>query len=449
MPAPAAAVALAGAPGRKRSSPRAVSTTASVRGRRRPASPLCAARPASRRGGRATRPGPCPPARSGACGCRRGRPPRARGSPIHRPARAGAGRDGELGRLGRVGRGLEDAPLLLELGDQFVRLGDRVWAWSATMITACVSRKRSMPPHASTSSPKQRSACAIEAGDASGPQRWEWWSLSGRLEEEEVVGVVLYQLLRDAGRVLVARAGPGEGRLAGHGARAVELAVEELVRALDAWRKLGRDGAALQQALEADLVAPAAAVDQERRARGAHPGVAQRSKKVSTSWRGGPCSCCRRCRRWRGRGRTRASPRTTSRTRRSAARPGGTSSSPGSNGDRPWRRSRSPTCRPASRTGTPRRSLDQVAPLDQRAEVGRLAGLDGLEELVGAKGVDEDEAELLGLGLTGAIGGPRAFRPNACGARTRGRRSRVARRRRCMRPAREARPPRARALPPR
>ena len=42
--------------------------------------------------------------------------------------------------------------------------------------------------------------------------------------------------------------------------------------------------------------------------------------------------------------------------------------------------------------------LDHVAALDQGAEVRRVARFDGLLELVGAEGVDEDEAELLGLG---------------------------------------------------
>ena len=221
----------------------------------------------------------------------------------------------------------------------------------------------------------------------------------GEAEEEEVVGVVLDELLRDAGRVLVARAGPGEGRLARHRARAEELAVEELVRAVDRVAEAGRDGAALQQALERDLVAPAAAVDQERRAGGAHPGVAQRLEEglhlvrevghvhVVDDVVGGAEEPERA-----GRLERRAvldvallDPVVPVHARDPVAI--------GRGAGRDLRRA-------DRRHGREGRDavLDQVPALDQRAEVGRVAGLDGLEELVGAKGVDEDEAELLGLG---------------------------------------------------
>ena len=97
----------------------------------------------------------------------------------------------------------------------------------------------------------------------------------GEAEEEEVVGALADQLLADAGRVLVAGPGPAEGRLQPVGAAGVEVAVEELVGRPDRVAEVGGGGRPADQALEAELVAAAAAVDQERRGRGAHPGVAE------------------------------------------------------------------------------------------------------------------------------------------------------------------------------
>ena len=98
----------------------------------------------------------------------------------------------------------------------------------------------------------------------------------GQGEQEEVEEVLLGQLRRAAGRVAVAAAGD-RGRLAGHLAAGVEVAVEELGRPPGVVAELepGRVDGASQQAVERDLVAVAATVDQERRAGGAGAGVVE------------------------------------------------------------------------------------------------------------------------------------------------------------------------------
>ena len=107
----------------------------------------------------------------------------------------------------------------------------------------------------------------------------------------------------------------------------VQLAVEQLLGPPHGVVELRRDRHPAQQSLEPQLVTVAPAVDQERRARGAHAGVVEALEHASPPRaRGGPCSCCRRCRTGCGRARTRASPPARSRTRRSGARRGGTSS---------------------------------------------------------------------------------------------------------------------------
>ena len=129
-------------------------------------------------------------------------------------SRAGAGRDGELGRLGRVGRGLEDAPLLFELGDQFVRLGDQ----SLGVVGDHDHRVCVEEAVHTAARLDQLAEAAVGVGDRGrGCVRAPAVGVVvvvGEAEEEEVVRVVLDELLGDAGRVLVARAGPGEGRLA-------------------------------------------------------------------------------------------------------------------------------------------------------------------------------------------------------------------------------------------
>ena len=95
-------------------------------------------------------------------------------------------------------------------------------------------------------------------------------------EQQEVEEVLLDQLRRAAGRVAVAAAGD-RGRLAGHLAAGVEVAVEELARAPGVVAELepGRLDRAPHQSLQRDLVAVAATVDQERRAGGAGAGVVE------------------------------------------------------------------------------------------------------------------------------------------------------------------------------
>ena len=149
----------------------------------------------------------------------------------------------------------------------------------------------------------------------------------GQREEEEVEAVLLHQLDRAAGGVGIADAGD-RGRLAGDLLAGVEVAVEELLRAPGVVAELqpGRVDRHPQQPVERDFVAVAAAVDQVRRAGGPRPGVVELLEERLDLGRGGRGSCCRRGRRAPGRRRRRASPRARSRTRRSAARAGGTSS---------------------------------------------------------------------------------------------------------------------------
>ncbi len=98
----------------------------------------------------------------------------------------------------------------------------------------------------------------------------------GEREEHEVERVVADQLGSAAGRVRVAAAGD-RGRLAGNLAARVEVAVEELLRAVRVVAKLQPADVdrAAEQPVERDLMAVAAAVDQERRAGGAGAGVVE------------------------------------------------------------------------------------------------------------------------------------------------------------------------------
>src|SRR5581483_7367626 len=91
--------------------------------------------------------------------------------------------------------------------------------------------------------------------------------------EEEVVAVVGDQLPADAGGVRVARSGARESGPAGDLPGRVELTVEELVRPPHRMAEVGGHGDPAHEPLEAELVAPPAAVDEERRAGRAHPRV--------------------------------------------------------------------------------------------------------------------------------------------------------------------------------
>jgi hypothetical protein len=97
----------------------------------------------------------------------------------------------------------------------------------------------------------------------------------GEAEQEEVERILVHELLGDAGRVLVAGAGTGERRPAPGRAARVDVAVEELVRAPDRVAEVRRRGRPTRQALEPELVAAAAPVDQERRRGSPDPGVAE------------------------------------------------------------------------------------------------------------------------------------------------------------------------------
>ena len=98
----------------------------------------------------------------------------------------------------------------------------------------------------------------------------------GQGEEQEVEVPRADQLGGAAGRVAVSAAGD-RGRLAGHLAARVEVAVEELGGSPGVVAELQPGGLdrASQQALQRDLVAPASAVDQEGRAGGAQAGVVE------------------------------------------------------------------------------------------------------------------------------------------------------------------------------
>src|SRR4051812_39327259 len=95
-----------------------------------------------------------------------------------------------------------------------------------------------------------------------------------KAEEHEVVGALRDEVLRHAGRVLVARSGPGEAGAATGRAARVEVAVEELVGAPDGVAEVGGGRGSPDQPFEAKLMALAPAVDQERRCGGADSCVA-------------------------------------------------------------------------------------------------------------------------------------------------------------------------------
>ncbi len=285
---------------------------------------------------------------------------------------------------------------LLELGDQLVGLG-HVGLGVVGDHDHRVGLEERVHPAARVD---QLAQAAVGVGDRGG-RRVRAPAVGvvvvvGEAEEEEVVGVLGDELLRDAGRVLVARAGPGEGRLARHRARAEELAVEELVRAVDGVAEAGRDRAALREPLERDLVARAPAVDEERGAGGADAVVAQRLEEGLHLVREvghvhvvddvvGGAEEPERARRLERRAVLDVAPLdpvVPVHPRDPVAVRGGA------------RRDLRRADRRHRREGRDA-VLDQVAALDQGAEVGRVAGGDGLVELVGAEGVDEDEAELL------------------------------------------------------
>jgi hypothetical protein len=304
-------------------------------------------------------------------------------------------RDGQLRRLGRVGRRLEDAPLLAELGRHLVGVGD-------VGLGVVGHQDHGVRLEELVDAPArldQLAEAGVGVGDRGGhrvgAKAVRVVVVVGEAEEDEVVGVVLDQLLRDAGRVVVARAGPGQRGLAGDGAAAEQLAEEELVRPIDGVAEAGGDGAAAQQAVKAELVAGPAAIDQEGRAGGAHARVSQRLEEglhlarevghvhVVDDVVGGAEEAERA-----GRLERRAvldvaaldpvvpvHPADPVAVRGDAGRDLGGAD----RGDR----------------GEGRDAVrDQLAAGEQRAEVRRLAGRDGFLELVGPKRVDEDEAEL-------------------------------------------------------
>ena len=179
-----------------------------------------------------------------------------------------------------------------------------------------------------------------------------------------------------------------------------------------------RPAAAIGAAPWSGLVAVAAAVDQVGRAGRPQAGVVEVLEDRPLRPRSGaPCSCCRRCPRASGRRRTRASPGTRSRTRRSAPRRGGTSSSTGS-GDRPgrarWRSSRrrrgvtDGNDDTQSRTNVPRSTI--------AASAGARPSRDRALEHLRLERVDDREDELLRFAAAGSAG-PAYFRSSvAAGA---------------------------------
>src|SRR3954449_10794639 len=94
-------------------------------------------------------------------------------------------------------------------------------------------------------------------------------------EEQKVVGVLGHQVLGDAGRVLVAGAGPGEARPTPGGSAGVDVSVEELVGAPDRVTEVGRRRGSLDESLQPQLMPLASAIDQEWSSRGPDPGVTQ------------------------------------------------------------------------------------------------------------------------------------------------------------------------------
>ncbi len=328
--------------------------------------------------------------------------------------RAGARRHRELGVLGRVGRGLEDSPLCGERLDHLVGLGDV----GLRVVGQHDHRVRGEELVHAAARLDQLTQAAVGMGDRRRrlvrPPAVRVVVVVGEAEEEEVVGVVFHELLRDAGRVLVARAGPREGRLARHRARAEELSVEELVRAVDGVAEAGGDGAALEEPFERELVALAAAVDQERRAGGANAGVAEGLEErlhlvaevghvhVVDDVVGGAEQAERA-----GRLERRAVLDVAPLDPVVPVHPG----DPVPLGGRSGRDLRGADRRHRREGGDA--VLDQLPALDQGAEVGRVARGDRLAELVGAERVDEDEAELLALGDAGhrSVRRPACFSP--------------------------------------
>ena len=309
--------------------------------------------------------------------------------------RARGRRDRELRGLGRIGGGLEDAPLLPELGGDLVRVLD-VGLPVVGHQDHGVGVEEGVHPPAGLD---QLAEAAVGVGDR-GRHRLRAEAVGvvvvvGEREEQEVVGVVGDELLRDAGRVLVAGAGPGERRLARDRPAAEQLAEEELVRPVDRVAEPGGDRAAAQQAVEPKLVAGAAPVDQERGAGGAHARIAQRLEEglhlgrevghvhVVDDVVGGP-EQAERAGRLERRAVLDVAPLDPVEPVHSGdpVPVGGDAGGDLRGADRCHRGERGDEVR------------DQLAAREERAEVRRLACGDGLLELVGAQRVDEDEAEL-------------------------------------------------------
>ena len=161
----------------------------------------------------------------------------------------------------------------------------------------------------------------------------------GQREQHEVEQVVLDQIGADAAGVLIARARQAQLALAAGLARRVQIGVEQLLGPEDRAPEQRRGDDPRQRRLLGDLVLVAAAVDQVRGPGGAHVGVVERLEhRLDVVRRGARSSSGRRCRSATAAPRTDARPRSSSRTRRSGTRRGGTSSSTGSRARRDRRR---------------------------------------------------------------------------------------------------------------
>ena len=243
-----------------------------------------------------------------------------------------AGRaDRELGLLRSVLGGLQHRPLPARAVRPAAGRGrPRTWEWSATRITAWSSRNRSIPPdRLDQLSRSTRRPWRSTRRSRLGPVAVGVVVVVGQREEEEVEAVVPGELGGAAAGVAVAIA-RYRCRLARHLAAGVEISVEEVARApgvVVEFEPAGIDDRPLHQTLERDLVAMAAAIDQERRAGGSGAGVVEALEQgrglgaevgevhVVDEVVERPEDADRR-----------GSPPAMSRTRRSAARAGGTSS---------------------------------------------------------------------------------------------------------------------------
>ena len=192
--------------------------------------------------------------------------------------------------------------------------------WSEVTITACSSRNRSGPPAACISRSSWRSAAAIEVTCACGPLLVRPRVVVGQREQQEVEQVVLDQVGADAAGVLVAHARhPQLSAAAGLAAR-VQVGVEQLLGPEDRAPEQCRGDDPRQRRLLGDLMLVAAAVDQVGRAGGADAGVVERlehgRRVVGEMLRVHPVD---RVGQRPQHAELPASPRSSSRTRRSAA----------------------------------------------------------------------------------------------------------------------------------